>query len=78
MKERYPQAAEYMEWFCPVWAQLTEEQRYVIEMFYGEDNQYGRNAADEITAFFNIEKSSAYRRKNWEFDRLTVLLSGNA
>ena len=78
LKERYRQAAEYMEWFRPAWEQLTEDERYVLGTFYGEDNQYGSNAADEIAAYFNIEQSSAYRRKNRALDRLTVLLFGKA
>ena len=35
LKERYRQAAEYMEWFSPAWDQLSEDERYVLEAFYG-------------------------------------------
>ena len=43
LKERYRQAVEYMAWFVPAWEELTEDERYVLETFYGEDNQYGRS-----------------------------------
>ena len=48
LKERYRQAVEYMAWFVPAWEELTEDERYVLEAFYGEDNQYGSNAADVL------------------------------
>ena len=51
LKERYRQAVEYMAWFVPAWKELTEDERYVLEAFYGEDNQYGSNAADDVGLF---------------------------
>ena len=76
LKERYRQAVEYMDWFQPAWDQLTEEEKYVLEVFYGEDNTYGSNAAYYIAEYLHIEQSSAYKRKNRALDRLTVLLFG--
>ena len=76
LKERYRQAVEYMEWFQPAWNQLTEEERYVLEAFYGDANSYGSNAVYYIASYFKIEQSSAYKRKNRALDRLTVLLFG--
>lgn len=76
LKERYRQAVEYMEWFQPAWDQLTEEERYVLETFYGDANSYGSNAVYYIASYFKIEQSSAYKRKNRALDRLTVLLFG--
>ena len=35
LKERYRQAVEYMDWFRPAWEQLTEDERYCLETFYG-------------------------------------------
>ena len=63
LKERYRQAVEYMAWFVPAWEELTEDERYVLEAFYGEDNQYGSNAADDVADYFQIERASAYRRR---------------
>ena len=78
MKERYRQAVEYMNWFQPAWEQLTEDERYVLETFYGDANSYGSNAVYYIASYFKIEQSSAYKRKNRALDRLTVLLFGKA
>lgn len=76
LKERYRQAVEYMAWFLPAWEELSEDERYVLETFYGEDNEYGSNAADEVADYFQIERASAYRRKNRVLEKLTVLLFG--
>lgn len=76
LKERYRQAMEYMAWFVPAWNELTEDERYVLETFYGESNGYGSSAADEIADYFQIERASAYRRKNRALERLTILLYG--
>ncbi len=78
LKKRYRQAVEYMDWFKPAWEQLTEDERYCLETFYGDGNTYGSSAADHIAAYFNVEQASAYRRKNRALDRLTVLLFGKA
>ena len=78
LKERYRQAVEYMAWFVPAWEELTEDERYVLEAFYGEDNQYGSNAAGDVADYFQIERASAYRRKNRALERLTTLLFGKA
>lgn len=67
---------EYMAWFVPAWEELSEDERYVLEAFYGADNGYGSNAADEVADYFQIERASAYRRKNRIPEKLTVLLFG--
>ena len=76
LKERYRQAVEYMNWFRPAWEQLTEDERFLLESFYGDVNSYGSGAASYIAEHFGIEQSSAYKRKNRALDRLTVLLFG--
>ena len=78
LRERYRQAVEYMNWFVPVWNELSEDERYVLQAFYGEDNEYGSGAADDVAEHFCIERASAYRRKNRALERLTVLLFGKA
>ena len=75
LKERYRQAVEYMEWFEPAWAQLSNDEQYVLETFYDE-NSYGSNAAWYIADHYRIEQASAYRKKNRALDHLTVLLFG--
>ena len=75
LQERYRQAVEYMEWFKPAWEQLTADERYVLETFYDEEcSQTG--AVYEICDHFNIERSSAYNKKNRALAKLAVLLYG--
>ena len=76
LKERYRQAVEYMNWFKPAWEQLTEEERYVLETFYMDSEESG--AALTISEELNIERSSAYNKKNRALDHLTMLLYGKA
>ena len=76
MKERYRQALEYMEWFQPAWNQLSEDEKFVLETFYSEDNSYGSNTAYFIAKHYNIEQASAYRKKNRALEHLVVLLFG--
>ena len=78
LKERYRQAVEYMAWFVPAWEELTEDERYVLQTFYGEDNQYGASAIYDICDHFGIERSSAYNRKNRALSHLAILLFGKA
>lgn len=74
LKERYRQAVEYMAWFKPAWEQLTDEERYVLETFYMDEDETG--AALAISAELNIERSSAYNKKNKALGHLTMLLYG--
>ncbi|MCR5402450.1 MAG: hypothetical protein K6E91_01345, partial [Butyrivibrio sp.] len=76
LKERYRQAQEYMDWFQPAWDQLSEEEQYVLLSFFGDINSYGSNAAYDVMRYFEIEQTSAYKRKNRAIDHLTVLLFG--
>ena len=76
LKERYRQAMEYMAWFVPAWEELSEDDRYVLDTFYSEDNEYGSSAAEDVADYFGIERASAYRRKNRALAKLTTLLFG--
>ena len=76
LRERYRQAVEYMEWFLPAWEELSEDDRYVLDAFYSEENEYGSSAADDIADYSGIERASAYRRKNRALAKLTTLLFG--
>lgn len=78
LKERNLQAVEYMAWFVPAWEELTKDERYVLQTFYGEDNQYGTSAIYNICDHFGIERSSAYNRKNCALSHLVTLLFGKA
>ena len=76
LRERYRQAVEYMAWFLPAWEELSEDDRYVLDAFYNEDNEYGSGMADDVADYFGIERASAYRRKNRALAKLTTLLFG--
>ena len=75
LKERYRQALEYMDWFVPAWEHLKEDERYVLETYYGEDDSMGL-AICSICDKFGIGRSSAYNRKNMALNHLTTLLFG--
>lgn len=77
LRERYRQALEYMEWFKPAWEQLSEDERYVLDVFYMNVDESGAGI-DQIMSHFSIEKSSAYNRKNRSLNHLTTLLYGKA
>ena len=77
IKERYRQAVEYMNWFKPAWNQMTEDERFVLSVFY-MDGEECDGPAMRIADHFGIERSSAYNRKNRALDHLTMLLYGKA
>ena len=76
LKERYRQAVEYMDWFQPAWEKLSEDDRYCLETFYGDDNSYGSSAAAYVAQHLQVEQPTAYKRKNRALDQLKVLLFG--
>ena len=53
-----------------------EDDRYMLDAFYSEDNEYGSSAAEDMADYFGIERASAYRRKNRALAKLTTLLFG--
>ena len=71
---RYRQAVEYMEWFRPAWEELSEDEQYVLETFYQDDDQGG--AVYEICDAYKIERSTAYNKKNKALSHLQTLLFG--
>ena len=73
LRERYREAVEFMGWFKPAWEELTEDERYVLECFYmGADGP----AVSAVCERFQIERNSAYRRKNRALSKLSVMLYG--
>ena len=65
-----------MNWFMPAWEQLSEEDQFCLETFYGDSKSYGSGAASYIAEYLHVEQATAYRHKNRALDRLTVLLYG--
>jgi len=76
LKERYRQALEYMDWFQPAWNALTDDERYVLKEFYLNEEQKKIDAVYNICEHFNIERSSAYNKKNRALQHLALLLYG--
>ncbi len=76
LKERYRQAMEYMDWFVPAWESLSEDERYVLRAFYGNDAYDSDSPIEDICREYHIERSSAYNRKNRALDHLVTLLFG--
>ena len=60
LKERYRQAVEYMDWFKPAWEQLSDDDRYCLETFYGDGNTYGSSAVYYIAEYLHIEHLRLY------------------
>lgn len=75
LRERYRQAKEYMEQFQPAWDTLSEDERFVLEQFYWEDDER-YDALSEICDRFSIERTSAYKKKNRAVAKLALLLFG--
>lgn len=76
LKERYSQAVEYMSWFEPAWMALSEDERFVLQSFYWDENDSQTNAVYDVCDHFSIERSSAYNKKNRAVDHLALLLYG--
>lgn len=76
LRHRYEEAWEYMKWFNDAWNGLSKDDQYILEEFYGKEHDYGDAAIEDLAEHFNIERSSAYRRKNRAVERLTLLLYG--
>lgn len=76
LKQRYMDAVEYMDWFLPAWNELSEEDQYVLDVFYRLGDCSMTHAADLISEHYAIERTSAYNRKNRALSRLTLKLYG--
>ncbi|WP_406714232.1 hypothetical protein QEU98_06900 [Trueperella pyogenes] len=75
ISEQQAQARQYLDWFLPAWATLTDDERLILEAFYlGQGSQEERVA--QLADHYYIEKDSVYRRKNRALDRFTVALYG--
>jgi DNA-directed RNA polymerase specialized sigma subunit len=71
LKARYRCAKDYIEWFMPAWEELNDDERYILEKFYLDEK-----SIYDICEHFNIERSSAYNKKNRAVEKLSTLLYG--
>lgn len=63
-------------WFQPAWEALSEEERFVLQEFYLNVEHKQTEAVLNICERFNIERSSAYNKKNRALQHLALLLYG--
>ena len=77
LKERYRQAKEYMTWFEPAWENLTDDERYVLDAFYMSGGTQ-ESGAILVADHYNIDRSSAFRRKNRAVDHMSLMLYGKS
>lgn len=75
LRERYQQARQYMAWFVPAWNELTNDERYILNTFYINE-ETKTEAVYCICDYFGIERSSAYRYKDKAVEHLSTLLYG--
>ena len=71
LKERYRQALEYMAWFEPAWAQLSEEEQYILDSVYVDELP-----RMSICSHIGWAKDAFYRRRNSALSHLATLLYG--
>lgn len=77
-ERRYASAKEYMDWFLPVWECLDETDRFVLSEFYFDNDDAKSDAINRICETYNIERSSAYKKKNRALNRLQRALFGSS
>ena len=56
--------------------QANEDERYVLQTFYWNEDERQTDAVYDICDHFNIERSSAYNKKNRAVQHLALLLYG--
>ncbi|MGQ4533394.1 hypothetical protein ACUIAC_08970 [Dermabacteraceae bacterium P13138] len=74
-RERKAQAQQYMDWFLPAWATLTDDDRYVLETFFLTEGSR-EDAAVQVGEHFHIERTSAQAKKSRALSRFATALYG--
>ena len=76
VEKRYRHAQEYMAWFQPAWAELTETEQLILTSFcLREDVSYGE-AVQHLGALLGLEKTALYVRKDKAARHLALMLYG--
>ena len=75
LKERYRQAVEYMSWFEPAWATLTDTEQVVLREFYMGDNLRS-GAAIRLQERLNFSERQVHRIRAQALKRMSHLLFG--
>lgn len=75
LAERQRQAREYMDWFLPAWALLSEGDRFVLEAFFLTGGSQ-EDAVNQVCDHFYVERSTAHQKKSRALKRLATALYG--
>jgi len=75
LKERYRRALEYMEWFCPAWDALSDEERFILTEFFTTEGSK-TEAVGRISERLYLEKSQIYYKKDKALLHFSLLLYG--
>ena len=75
IQERYRQAVEYMSWFEPAWATLSDTEQTVLREFYMSDNLRS-GAAARLQQTLNFSERQIHRIREKALKRMATLLFG--
>lgn len=75
IQERYRQAVEYMGWFEPAWATLTDTEQTVLREFYMNGSRKS-GATARLQESLNFSERQVERIRSCSLSRLTHLLFG--
>ncbi|OCA93574.1 hypothetical protein ACU21_09325 [Actinobaculum suis] len=73
LSDRKARAQSYMDWFNPMWEQLTDEDKFVLEAFF-LDGLTSEDAAMRVAEQFYVERKTAFQKKQRAITRLAKLL----
>lgn len=74
--QRYSQAQEFMLWFKPAWGAISADERFVLKTFYLSGDYKQIDNIYDICDRYNIERTSAYKKKDRALAHLATLLYG--
>ena len=75
IQERYREAVEYMCWFKPAWATLSDTEQTVLREFYMGDSRRS-GAAARLERQLNFSERQIHRIREHALKRMSVLLFG--
>ena len=75
IQERYRQAVEYMGWFEPAWATLTDTEHKILREFYMSENRKS-GASRRLAEEMNYSEAHIERLRHKALSRLAHLLFG--
>ena len=76
VEEKYYQALEYMAWFCPAWAEMSDEEQLILSAFCQWDDVTKAEVIQRLGDHLGLEKTAVYTRKDKAASHLGFLLYG--